>query len=169
MRCVRERRPAYRCLPSSHPFSLCFSLRLTMYSQLIEFVESTCALLGPRCRPCPIFLRNGRVVVVTFDISSVDIRRWRSVVIVVVGVDAPTTASICAHNPSFLPSSSANGRRMTPLALPHPRLSIIMYDAILRSRFRAASIMHRDDDGTRSSRVCNHAQRRRINIVIFAI
>lgn len=33
---------------------------LTMYSQIIEFAESTCALLGPRCRPCPIFLRNGR-------------------------------------------------------------------------------------------------------------
>ena len=58
-------------------FSLCFSVELTMYSQLIEFVESTCALLGPRCRPCPIFLRNGRVVGVTFDISSVDVRRWR--------------------------------------------------------------------------------------------
>lgn len=35
---------------------------LTMYSRIIEFAESTCALLGPRCRPCPIFLRNGRGV-----------------------------------------------------------------------------------------------------------
>lgn len=65
VRCIRET-TAY----SGVSLILRFPLGLTMYSQLIEFVESTCALLGPRCRPCPIFLRNGRVVGVTFDISS---------------------------------------------------------------------------------------------------
>lgn len=92
-------------IPPSHSPSPCFSLRLTMYSQLIEFVESTCALLGPRCRPCPIFLRNGRVVVgVTFDISSVDVRRC--------GGASPSSSSALTRrqrrrytcNPSFLPS-----------------------------------------------------------------
>lgn len=98
----------------------------------------------------------GSIVGVTFDISSVESSVGGGVVaiVIVVGVDAPTTASIYARNPPFLPSSSASGRRMTPHALLHPRLSIIiMYDAILRSRLRAATIVYRDDDETRSSPV----------------
>lgn len=134
--------------PAVLSFSLRFSLGLTMYSQLIEFVESTCALLGPRCRPCPIFLRNGRVVVgVTFDISSVNVRRCGG---------APPSSSSSASTrrrrrrytrvilPSFLVGERpAND---TARAATHPRLSIIMH-AIQRDGFRMG-----DDDGARSSR-----------------
>lgn len=52
-------------------------------------------------------------------------------------------------------------------ALAATRLSIIMYDAILRSRFRAL-VTRRYDDGTRSPRVYNaYIVVRNVNIVIF--